>query len=107
MHFGRVGFLMRECTQYMLPLSGERSEQSSGYQMFAVPFLFPCCSVLIVNLFGNRDDIDFICLLSNLDTMDSSGNKKWGDSFAESLMQGVRWKSVVSHYTAQSRGVML
>lgn len=45
--------------------------------------------------------------LSNLDTMDSRGNKKRGDSFAESLMQGVRWKSVVSHYTSQSRDVTL
>lgn len=41
---------------------------------------------------------------SSLDTMDSRENEKWGEWFAESLMQGVRWKSVVSHYTSQSRG---
>lgn len=42
----------------MSPISGERSP------LFAVPFLFPCLSVLIGNLFENRDSIDFICLLT-------------------------------------------
>lgn len=40
----------------------------SGGQLpsFAASFLFPCHSVLIGNLFGSRDSIDFICLLTTV-----------------------------------------
>lgn len=43
---------------------------------------------------------------NNLGTVDSDRHTNQGNSFTESLMQGIRWEAVASHYTAQSRGVM-